>query len=170
MWVLMLVPVAIVAALTLMAALRRAPSIEGVDPLKLRTVVDWRDEPLVAADVGDEAAEQLRQLVGALAEQRFIFSASINKSGDKNDLGPVAVVDVREIRLELRARLHRGGRWLLWVNDRGRAPDDTDDLRQLLTGIDQTLEERKAEDVRWYRREGFSSGADPGAPSPFYER
>ncbi len=170
MWALMLAPVVVVAVVSVLAALRQRPRIDGVDPAHLRTVADWRDASLVAVDVAGDPAEQLRQLVGALAERQFIYSSSIDRGERERKGGPVAVVDVRELRLEIRVRTHGGGRWILWVNEPRGAPEDSDDLRQLLTGLYQTLEDRKAEDVKWYRREGLASSADSGAPSPFYER
>jgi hypothetical protein len=168
MWLLMVVPVAVVASVSLVAALRRPPALLGHDPEGLRTVVEWRDPESVAADIAGEPAEQLRQLVGALAEQRFILASSIDK-GDRGRHGeqPFARIDVRERRYEMRARIWRGGRWLLWIDERHTAPQDCDDLRQLLTGLYRTLEERKAEAVAWHRRERLAQSDRP-APTPFY--
>lgn len=162
---LLLAPVLVVGVLSVVALLRRAPPIAGRDPDALRTVVDWRDPPLLAADIAGDPQEQLRQIVNALAEGQFIFSSTIDRSSDGK---PVAVVDVRELRYELRARAHRGGRWLLWVQERDRSPEDSDDLRQLLSGIYRTLEDRKGEGTRWHKREQLASASSLGAPSPFY--
>jgi hypothetical protein len=164
MWIVLLVPVLVLAVVSLVAATRRPPQLKGADPGGLRTVVEWRDCQAVAADVAADAHEQLRQLVGALAERSFIFSSAIDRGRDQT---PVATVDVRERRYELHARTWRGGRWLLWIDERRISPDDSDDLRQLLTGLYRVLEERKAESVGWHRRERLSDNAP--APSPFYE-
>lgn len=164
MWLLLVAPVVIVAVVSIVAALRRPPHIAGVDPPALRTVVSWRDSAAVAAEIAGEAQEQLRQLVGVLAERRFIFSSSIERGAD----GPVATVDVTEERFELRARTYRAGGWLLWVQSRGAALEDSDDLRQLLTGLHRSLEERGGEGTRWHRREQLARGDAHGAPSPFY--
>ena len=163
---LLLAPVLVVAVISVLAALRRTPTPPGTVPEALRTVVDWRDPPLLAADIAGDAQEQLRQIVNVLAEHQFIFSSTIDRS--RSDGGPVAVVDVRELRYELRARTHRGGRWLLWVDEGGHAPEDSDDLRQLLSGLYRTLEDRKGEGTRWHKREELQRASSPGAPSPFY--
>lgn len=165
MWILLVIPVAVLAIVSIVAALRRPPLLVGQDPDGLRTVVEWRDSAAIAADVAGDPQEQLRQLVGAMAEHRFILSSSIDKAKDGQP--PVAIVDVRELRYELRARAWRSGRWLLWIDQRGKAPADSDELRQLLTGLYRTLEERQAESVAWHRRERLAA-ADRPAPSPFY--
>lgn len=162
---LLLAPVLVVGVLSVVALFRRPPTIAGRDPDALRTVVDWRDPPLLAADIAGDPQEQLRQIVNTLAEGQFIFSSTIDRGSDGK---PVAIVDVRELRFELRARTHRGGRWLLWVEERGRSPEDSDDLRQLLSGLYRTLEDRKGEGTRWHKREQLASASSPGAPSPFY--
>jgi hypothetical protein len=168
MWVLLVVPVAVVGLLSVVALARLPPRLKGHDPAGLRTVVEWRDNAAVAADVAGDPHEQLRQLLGMLAEKRFILSSSIDRGGDRKDARvPVAGVDVRERRFELRVRTWRGGRWLMWIDERQTAPDDSDDLRQLLTGFHRTLEARHAEAVAWHRRENFASGANDPAPTPF---
>lgn len=165
MWLMLLAPVVVVAIVSVIGVLRSAPKIGGRDPAGLRTVVVWRDAPLVAADVAGEAHEQLRQLVGELAEKRFIFAASIDRLPGAD--GSLGRVDVRDGRLEVRVRSFSGGRWLMWIDQRGEAPEDSEDLRQLLTGLYRTLESRGAEQPAWYRRERFAPGKQ-GAPSPFY--
>jgi hypothetical protein len=168
MWIVLVVPVVVVAVLSLVAAARMPPRLKGHDPAGLRTVVEWRDTAVIAADVSGDPHEQLRQIVGALAEQGFILSSSIDRGGDRKDpRTPVAMVDLRERRFELSARTWRGGRWLLWIDERKTAPDDSDDLRQLLTGLYRTFEARQAESVAWHRRERFGRGQ--GVQSPFYE-
>jgi hypothetical protein len=127
-------------------------------------VVEWVDSAALAGEIAGDAHEQLRQLVGALAERRYILSSTIDNRGQGND-GPSAVIDVHERRYRLRARVWRG-RWVLWVNERGQAPIDTDDLRTLLTGLHRVLEERNAGSVAWYRRERFIA-AEKSA-TPFY--
>lgn len=164
MWIVLVVPVLVLAVVSVVAATRRPPLLKGADPGGLRTVVEWRDAIAVASDVAGDAHEQLRQLVGALAEHGFIFSSAIDRGKDQV---PVATVDVRERRYQLHARTWRGGRWLLWIDERLGGPDDSDDLRQLLTGLYRTLEERKAEHVGWHRRERLADNRP--APSPFYE-
>jgi len=164
-WVLLVVPVVVVALVSVVAAMRRPPRLKGADPEGLRTVVEWRDSAVVAADVAGDAHEQLRQLVGTLAEHRFILSSSIDRGSGGDP--PIATVDVHERRFELRARAWRGGRWLLWIDERRTGPDDSDDLRQLLTGLYRSLEARGAEGVAWHRRERLRDGGRP-APTPFY--
>jgi hypothetical protein len=158
---LLLAPVVVVAAISIVAALRRLPRLPGVDPEQLRTVVEWRDPPAQAHDIAGDPAEQLRQIVGALAEHHFILSSSIDRGAE-----PSAVIDVRDLRFSLHVRTHGAGKWLLWINERGTSPADTDDLRQLLSGLYRTLEERRGEGTRWHRREQLGRGE--GAPTPFY--
>ena len=162
---LLAAPVFVVAVISVVAALRQPPKIPGADPQQLRTVVEWRDPPAQAHDIAGDAAEQLRQLVGALAERRFILSSSIDR-GDRRGGEPVATVDVHERRFQVHARTHSGGRWLLWIDEGGHAPADSDELRQLLSGLYRSLEERRGEGTRWHRREELGRG--DGAPSPFY--
>jgi hypothetical protein len=162
MWVFLVGPVLIIAAISLLGILRRPPSLVGVDPEGLRTVVTWRD-PL-DADAAADPQELLRQLVNTLAEQRYIFSSTIERAAGSRR-GPRARVDVRELRFDLCVRPFGGGGWFLWVEQDGSAPADTDDLRQLLTGLYRALEARHAEAVGWQRRERLSA---PGAPSPFF--
>jgi hypothetical protein len=52
------------------------------------------------------------------------------------------------------------------VNERGQAPNDTDDLRVLLSGLHRVLEARNAANVAWYRRERFI--AAERSATPFY--
>jgi len=58
------------------------------------------------------------------------------------------------------------GKWLLWIDESGQAPEDSDEVRQLLSGLYRSLEERRGEGTRWHRREEL--GRREGAPSPFY--
>ena len=164
MWVLLVIPVVIIAAISVAGAFDRLPPLEGQEPAGLRSVVTWRDTPEVAADVGGEPQEQLRQLAGVLAERRYIFSCSIDRLKNES----VAHMDVHELRLELHVRKRGSGGWILWVAERGGPPSDSDDLRQLLSGLYRVLEERQVESAKWFSREGFSRKDDPGAPSPFY--
>ena len=165
MWILLVAPVAIIAVVTAIGLWRRPPPLKGFDPAGLRSVVTWRDPPEVAGDVAGDAQEQLRQLVGALAGRRFILTSSIDHAaGAARE--PFARVDVRDRRFELRVRLWRGGGWLLWIDQRGGAPDDSDDLRQLLTGLVRVLGERGVEAIGWHRREELDRAK--AAPSPFY--
>ena len=163
MWVLLVIPVVVIAAISIVGIVSRPPPLHGAEPEGLRSVVTWRDEPGLAADIAGDPHEQLRQLAGMLAERRYVFSCSIDRLKGES----VAHVDVRDIRLELHARPYKSG-WILWVAERGGPPSDSDDLRQLLSGVYRTLEERKAEAPRWFRREGFLRKEDAGAPSPFY--
>lgn len=167
MWLLLLVPVLVIAGISVVGLLDRPPVIAGADPAALRTVVTWRDAEEVAVDVGADPHEQLRQLAGALAEERFIFSCSLERDRAAPTKASIATVDVRELRLEVRVRAYRGG-WLLWVSHRGHAPADSDELRQLLTGLYRVLDDRRAEQVRWHRRESYTSAESAGAPTPFY--
>ncbi len=164
MWLVLLVPVVAVAIISVIGALDRPPPLEGEDPPGVRSVVTWRDTAEIAADVGGDPQEQLRQLAGLLAERRFIFSCSL----DRQKRESIAHVDVRELRLEIHVRKQGSAGWILWVAERGRAPTDSDDLRQLMSGLYRVLEERGVESVKWFRREGLGRRDDPGAPSPFY--
>ncbi len=165
MWVFLVVPVLVIAIISLVGALRRPPALPGSDPEGLRTVVSWRDPTLTAVDVAGDPLELLRQVVGALAEKRYIFSSSIARKNDPGYAGPLARIDVQEHRFELRVRPFGGGGWFLWIEQNGTAPEDSDDLRQLLTGMYRMLEAREAESVSWHRRE---RSADHGAAGPFY--
>jgi hypothetical protein len=164
MWVTLVAPVVALVLVSVVAALRRPPRWEGHDPIGLRSVVEWIDAPALAVEIASDSHEQLRQLVGALAERRYILSSTL-ESRDGGDDGPSASVDVQERRYRLRARVWRG-RWVLWVNERGQAPIDSDDLRLLLSGLHRVLEMRNAVDVAWYRRERFVA-AEKSA-TPFY--
>ena len=166
MWLVLVAPVVIVAILSALAVLRRAPTPAGHDPEGLRTVAVWRDNATIAADIAGDAHEQLRQLVGALAERGFILASSIDREGDRAARRSLAMVDVNERRYQLRLCGWRGDRWLLWIDERGQAPTDSDELRQLLTGLHRTLERREVERGCWHRRENITDGE--GAPSPFY--
>jgi hypothetical protein len=162
MWVTLVAPVLVLAIVSLIAALRRPPRWPGYDPIGLRSVVEWVDAPVIAGEIAGDSHEQLRQLVGALAERHYILSSTID-TRDQGGEGPSAIVDVRERRYRLRARIWRG-RWLLWVNERGQAPIDTDDLRMLLSGLHRVLENRGADSVAWYRRERFTAGDKSATP------
>jgi hypothetical protein len=159
MWLALVLPVVVVAVITVVGLVARPPSLPGMDPEGLRTVVLWRDSAPVAADVAGEAHEQLRQLVGSLAERHYILSSSLDRGSPRE--GASARVDVLERRLEMCARPWTGGRWLLWIGERGQAPIDSDDLRQLLTGLHRTLEKRPPGAAAAARRARSTSNERP---------